>query len=271
MLHVTGIVGIFSNASAVNDDQVPRTHVAFRDAGRAGNPWNRAGDPTAGRGRSSRRETRRGVRYFEATVAARRLRPFARRRFRIARPDLVFIRSRKPCLRRRFDSTGLECPLHRGGSSLLLAAPVGFPARPQLGSRCASSRRRRPHRQAPAVEERIEPRIRVEIVGSGSTPDRPERANQGSNRPETVVPRTASGSRPARQRIGTGGRPGKRGILPARRRACQCSKQGFCQRNSRLVARTGGLALSRTDVESQRRGRVGTRACVLLCGQPAES
>ena len=44
--------------------------------------------------------------YLEETVEARRLRPFARRRFRIARPDLVFIRSRKPCLRRRLIRLG---------------------------------------------------------------------------------------------------------------------------------------------------------------------
>ncbi len=44
--------------------------------------------------------------YFDATVAANRLRPFARRRFRIARPAFVFIRSRKPCLRRRLIRLG---------------------------------------------------------------------------------------------------------------------------------------------------------------------
>ena len=38
-------------------------------------------------------------RYFEPTVAVRRLRPFARRRFRMARPPRVFIRARKPCRR----------------------------------------------------------------------------------------------------------------------------------------------------------------------------
>ena len=33
---------------------------------------------------------------------AKRLRPFLRRRFNIARPDAVLIRLRKPCLLRRF-------------------------------------------------------------------------------------------------------------------------------------------------------------------------
>ena len=44
--------------------------------------------------------------YLDATVAASRLRPFARRRFRIARPAFVFIRSLKPCLRRRLIRLG---------------------------------------------------------------------------------------------------------------------------------------------------------------------
>ena len=35
-------------------------------------------------------------RYLEPTVAARRLRPLARRRLRMARPPRVFIRARKP-------------------------------------------------------------------------------------------------------------------------------------------------------------------------------
>ena len=43
---------------------------------------------------------------FDPTVAASRLRPFARRRFRTARPALVFIRSRKPCLRLRRSRLG---------------------------------------------------------------------------------------------------------------------------------------------------------------------
>ena len=44
--------------------------------------------------------------YFDATVVARRLRPLARRRFRIARPERVFIRSRKPCFRSRLIRLG---------------------------------------------------------------------------------------------------------------------------------------------------------------------
>ncbi len=44
--------------------------------------------------------------YLDATVAASRFRPFARRRFRIARPAFVFIRSLKPCLRRRLIRLG---------------------------------------------------------------------------------------------------------------------------------------------------------------------
>ena len=74
-----------------------------------------------------------GSRYLEATVAARRLRPFARRRFRIARPDLVFIRSRKPCLRRRLIRLGWNVrfigadPHFSAWAILALAAPVGVP------------------------------------------------------------------------------------------------------------------------------------------------
>jgi len=44
--------------------------------------------------------------YLDATVAARRFRPLARRRFNTARPAFVFIRSRKPCLRRRLIRLG---------------------------------------------------------------------------------------------------------------------------------------------------------------------
>lgn len=44
--------------------------------------------------------------YLDATVAASRFRPFARRRFKIARPAFVFIRSRKPCLRSRLIRLG---------------------------------------------------------------------------------------------------------------------------------------------------------------------
>ena len=44
--------------------------------------------------------------YFDATVVARRLRPLARRRFRIARPERVFIRSRNPCFRSRLMRLG---------------------------------------------------------------------------------------------------------------------------------------------------------------------
>ena len=36
---------------------------------------------------------------FEPTETVRRARPFARRRFRIARPALVLMRLRKPCFR----------------------------------------------------------------------------------------------------------------------------------------------------------------------------
>ena len=44
--------------------------------------------------------------YLDATVAASRFRPFARRRFKIARPAFVFMRSLKPCLRRRLIRLG---------------------------------------------------------------------------------------------------------------------------------------------------------------------
>jgi hypothetical protein len=44
--------------------------------------------------------------YLDATVAASRFRPFARRRFKMARPAFVFILSRKPCLRRRLIRLG---------------------------------------------------------------------------------------------------------------------------------------------------------------------
>lgn len=44
--------------------------------------------------------------YLEATVTARRFRPFARRLFKIVRPERVFIRSRKPCLRSRLIRLG---------------------------------------------------------------------------------------------------------------------------------------------------------------------
>ena len=44
--------------------------------------------------------------YLEATVTARRFRPLARRLFKIVRPERVFIRSRKPCLRSRLIRLG---------------------------------------------------------------------------------------------------------------------------------------------------------------------
>jgi hypothetical protein len=44
---------------------------------------------------------RDGHPYFEGFDTARRLRPFARRRFKTARPPRVFIRARKPCSRNR--------------------------------------------------------------------------------------------------------------------------------------------------------------------------
>lgn len=47
-----------------------------------------------------------GDRYLDATVAASRLRPLARRRFRMARPDFVFIRARNPCFRSRLIRLG---------------------------------------------------------------------------------------------------------------------------------------------------------------------
>lgn len=50
-------------------------------------PMKRPGDP--------------GHRYFDGTDTARRLRPFARRRFSTARPPLVFMRDRKPWTRLR--------------------------------------------------------------------------------------------------------------------------------------------------------------------------
>jgi hypothetical protein len=45
-------------------------------------------------------------RYLDGTVAASRLRPFALRRFRTARPALVFMRDRKPCFRSRLMRLG---------------------------------------------------------------------------------------------------------------------------------------------------------------------
>jgi len=45
-------------------------------------------------------------RYLDATLVASRLRPFARRRFKIARPERVFIRSRNPCFRSRLIRLG---------------------------------------------------------------------------------------------------------------------------------------------------------------------
>ena len=39
--------------------------------------------------------------YLEGVLGARRLRPFARRRLSTVRPAAVFMRERKPCLRRR--------------------------------------------------------------------------------------------------------------------------------------------------------------------------
>ncbi len=47
------------------------------------------------------------VRYFAGTVTASRLRPLRRRRLNRLRPDLVFIRARKPCTRSRFRFRGL--------------------------------------------------------------------------------------------------------------------------------------------------------------------
>ena len=44
--------------------------------------------------------------YLDEIWAASRRRPFARRRLSTARPALVFIRSRKPCLRRRLIRLG---------------------------------------------------------------------------------------------------------------------------------------------------------------------
>ena len=44
--------------------------------------------------------------YFDATLVASRLRPFARRRFKIVRPERVFIRSRNPCFRSRLIRLG---------------------------------------------------------------------------------------------------------------------------------------------------------------------
>ena len=44
--------------------------------------------------------------YLDATLVASRLRPFDRRRFKIARPERVFIRSRNPCFRSRLIRLG---------------------------------------------------------------------------------------------------------------------------------------------------------------------
>ena len=44
--------------------------------------------------------------YLEATLVAKRLRPFARRRFKMARPERVFMRSRNPCFRSRLIRLG---------------------------------------------------------------------------------------------------------------------------------------------------------------------
>ena len=42
------------------------------------------------------------TKFIKQGYTAKRLRPFLRRRFNIARPDAVLMRLRKPCLLRRF-------------------------------------------------------------------------------------------------------------------------------------------------------------------------
>ena len=54
---------------------------------------------TQGRSRGGRPTEVPGVIHSDDTV--RRFRPLARRRFNTRRPFLVFIRTRKPCVRRR--------------------------------------------------------------------------------------------------------------------------------------------------------------------------
>jgi hypothetical protein len=65
-------------------------------AERGENPSNRRSYPIGEIDRSERLP-QPPLGYFDATVAASRFRPLARRRFSTARPAFVFIRSRKPC------------------------------------------------------------------------------------------------------------------------------------------------------------------------------
>ena len=168
---------------------------------------------------------------MEETVAARRLRPFARRRFKMARPDLVFIRSRKPCLRRRL--------IRLGWNVRFIGADPHFFWRRRSDFRIAATRvavrfesKTTPPPADAGEKERKASNTRG-IVGSGpGTAESGESGleSTGDPRPDFI------GRTPDTDR--NGGRPGKRGILPTRRRPCQCSKQGFCQRNSHLPGST---------------------------------
>ena len=98
-----------STPTAQDASKILRIQEAFRPQKGAGRPNGRHAELTRNSGEAeltNKTELTKECRYLEATVAARRLRPLARRRFRIARPDLVFIRSRKPCFRRRLIRLG---------------------------------------------------------------------------------------------------------------------------------------------------------------------
>ena len=90
----------------VTDDRVPY-FLAGRDAeaGRADLVWQgEAGHeaaPIAAAMVIDLRELRPAAQFHRCDVTARRLRPFARRRFNTVRPILVAIRTRNPCVRRR--------------------------------------------------------------------------------------------------------------------------------------------------------------------------
>lgn len=138
----TGIITIFRTFRRNDDEIAGRTSTSAAQYAAKISGIQEAIRPPEGAGRPVGRHD--GSRYLEATVAARRLRPFARRRFRIARPDLVFIRSRKPCLRRRLIRLGwnvrfIGADPHFSAWAILGVGGAGRSSgRPHLGSRWRS-------------------------------------------------------------------------------------------------------------------------------------
>jgi len=159
------------------------------------------------------------------------------------------------------DSAGLECPLHRGGSSLLC---LGHSWR----WRRRSEFRKAASRVAVALRaEKVTLWVRGretskthEIDGTGLPPARATRAGRSSNRPKTAARDRAEQIQRADR---NGGRPGKRGSLPTGRGGCQCSPARVLKRRRPLARRP---ALGGSAGESQRRGRSRARR-VLPCGQ----